>query len=49
MEHCDLPHKELKIALIRKSNELQENIDNSTKSGKQFLNEMRDLKKIKSF
>ena len=34
IEIVNLPHKEFKIAVLRKLNELQESTDNSTKSGK---------------
>lgn len=36
MEIYNLPNKDFEIAVLRKLNELQENKENSTKSGKQY-------------
>lgn len=42
---CDLTDKEFKMMVWKKLNELQENSDNSMKSGKTYTNKMRYLPK----
>lgn len=47
-ETCDLPNEESKIAILGKCNKLQKKKkrkENSTKSGKQYLNKMKSLTK----
>ena len=44
MEVYDLPDYKFKIVVLRKLSELQENTENnSIKSGKQYMNKIRNL------
>ena len=45
MKICDLSDKEFKIAVLRKSIELQENTERQFKEIKQFVKKMRPLTK----
>lgn len=42
MEICNLPNKDIKTAVLRNFNDLEEN---TAKSGKQYMNKMRSLTK----
>lgn len=41
-----MPDKELKVVVLRKLSELQEIVDKSTKSGKQYINKIKSLTEI---
>lgn len=41
-----MPDKELKVVVLMKLSELQEIMDKSTKSGKQYINEIKSLTEI---
>lgn len=48
MEICELLDKELKIIILKKLNELQENTNRQTKSGKQYKNKKNFTKEIET-